>query len=162
MAVDKREQILLRLVDIAKTVSGIVTVVRNRGLLDNDKRPSINILDGDERAVLTGGNKVLQRPGFTPQIMLMTPEVWILLKDQRPSNKKDDNGDGSGENIGSILNAFRLDIVQKITTDATLLALLGSNGGIVLNGTTAALKTGTVLDGQMRLDFGLQYVFNPN
>jgi hypothetical protein len=153
---DTREQILSRLAAIAVDLSGFKSAVRNRGLRDNEKRPAVIILDGDEAPVLThGGRQNRAHAGrtmsMTPQVMAMKPELYVLMDEARPQN----------EDLGPALNAKRVQFVKAIAEDDQLLALLGSNGGILYNGCVTDLKSGMPLSGQMRLDFMFSYTFFP-
>jgi hypothetical protein len=156
---DTRELILVRLLDIAETLAGLTTKIRNRGLLTTDKRPAVVLLDGDETPVLTHGgrsnrakNGILM--GLTPQIMAMKPELYITLKE--PSNSND-----ALEGLGTALNAKRIELINAIAEDEELLTLLGSNGGLVYNGCATDLKSGGAFKGHMRLDFEFRYTFFP-
>lgn len=157
----KRELILQRLVAICETFkpTDIKNVFRNRDLVEQGQRPAIVILDGDESGVLIGGRRIVQtgQAAFTPQLMTMAPEIYIVLPDERPTNIKN----GTNTNVGTLLNDFHQRVIEKIANDAILLALLGSNGGIVLQRVATALKSGLPLDGQMKLDFEFTYLLNP-
>ena len=48
MSVDRREQILARLVEIMKTVPGIDNVYRNQGDISDSARPASRVFDGGE------------------------------------------------------------------------------------------------------------------
>lgn len=161
MATSNREPILARLVAIAETMqpTTIINVFRNRDLVKQEQRPAIVILDGDESASLIGGRRYITSgtPAFAPQLMVMSPEIYIVLPDERPQNTKL----GTTDNIGTLLNSIRDDLIGRITADATLKTLMGSNGGIVLQRVATALKSGSPLDGQMRLDLELTYLLNP-
>lgn len=146
---DKRELILQRLEQIMLTIPGIAASVRNRGLRSNESRPAIVLLDADEERVTTGGN-VRGRARMVPQIMRMRPEIYILMKEKRPTN----------EEVGQGLNVFRNEIVEKVSNDPTLISLVGSNGGIVYEGFTTDLKSGSWLSGEARLDFSFNYLLD--
>lgn len=154
MTVDPRENILNRLLVIAEAVTGITTTARNRGLLSNDKRPAIVLLDGDESPRLSMDTRRLRgRTGqMGPQIVQMKPELYIIPKEPRPT------GEEGGENIGTTINDIRVRYLKEIWADATLTALLGANGSMVYNGMSTDLKSGSALSGQMRLDFIINYV----
>ena len=47
---DRREAILVRLLDIARTIPGIVAAFRNTDEISDRQRPCILILDADEAA----------------------------------------------------------------------------------------------------------------
>lgn len=148
---DVREAILLRLLAVA-TGLGYASAVRNRALRDNDQRPAIIVLDGDETPALQYSTAKRGRGmQMTPVIMRMSPELYVLLKEDRPTNM----------NVGEDLNAKRIVLVAAIAEDAQLRTLVGSNGAIVYNGCTTDLKSGSALTGQMRLDFAFNYVFFP-
>lgn len=152
---DKREQIIIRLLELmAEEYIQAATVVRNRGLLKQDDRPAIAILDGDERARLTGdgqgrGNR--GRVGMGPQLMTMTPQIFVVPKSAKPQNV----------GIGTLVNEYRDLIVRVVAQDPVLLAILGSNGSVAYMGMETDLKSGANLDGQCRLDFAFTYVLDP-
>lgn len=145
---DKRELILLRIVAIYQTITGIETVARNRGLMSDDKRPALVLLDGDETSTVF---KTGSRGGFVPTINTMRPETYYLHKEARIKN----------EQVGEELNAARMLICKALAEDAQLVTLLGPNGGITYNGCVTDLKSGSSLTGEMRLDFAYRYVFDP-
>lgn len=155
MGIDKREAILTRLEELmAEGYIAAATVVRNRGLLQNDARPAVAILDGDEHARLTGddlgrGNR--GRVRMTPQLMIMQPEIYVVPKTKKPGN----------EGIGPEVNDFRMTIVRVVAQDPELIALVGSNGSIAYMGMVTDLKSGSNLDGQSRFDFRFTYVLDP-
>jgi hypothetical protein len=155
MPVSKREAILVRMFEIfGEEYITAQTVVRNRALLKTDDRPAIALMDGDERARLTGdgrGQGNTGRQQMTPQLMTMTPQVFVLPDEKLPAN----------EGIGELVNMMRDIIVRTLANDPTLLALLGSNGSIAYLGMETDLKSGGALQGQCRLDFALTYVLDP-
>lgn len=158
---DKREAILNRVLAIlldAKTGAGIKTAVRNRGLLNNEKRPAAVLLDADELpTIILPQSRTDSRYTVRGQIVQMKPEMYILLDEKRPTGA---NADGS-DPIGPELNAMRIAISNAICNDADLATLLGANGGIAYNGCVTDLKSGSSLTGQMRIDFGYRYFFDP-
>jgi hypothetical protein len=156
---DTRELILVRLLAICVAQGGFVTKIRNRGLLETDKRPAAVLFDGDEAPVLTHGgrsnrarNGILM--GITPQIMVMRPELFITLAE--PTNSKE-----ALEALGTALNAKRIQLIRAIGEDDELLLLLGANGGLLYNGCATDLKSGSTFKGQMRLDFEYRYTLFP-
>lgn len=151
---DNRELILARIQAVCLNASDFETSVRNRGLLSNEKRPACILLDGDEVQRLSldlprghRGRAML----MAPQIMNMTPELYILLKEGRPTN----------ENVGQELNAKRIALLAALSADTALADLIGPNGNMVLSGCTTDLKSGSALTGQMRMDFSILYVLKP-
>lgn len=153
MSNDMREDALNRVLEIMGTVPGIVTHVRNRGLRQNEHRPGMVLLDGDETPRTSLDTRRLQGRAMmmAPQIVQLRPEMYILMQEGRPNN------DGLGPDI----NAFRIAFLKKLWEDTTLATILGSNGSIVYNGCVTDLKSGSALTGQMRLDFIMNYVLKP-
>lgn len=160
MSIDTRENILKRLLAVSQAASGFKTAVRNRGLLDTEKRPAVVLLDGDETPVLTHGgrsNRAHSGRSFypaTPVVMQMRPEIYILLEEKARVVTATDT-------IGPAVNAKRADLVRAITEDEQLQALLGANGTMIYNGCATDLKSGGSLSGQLRLDFLFNYVYFP-
>lgn len=155
MSADKREDILVQLLADMQGIPGIVTAVRNRKLLATEERPAMVLLDGDELPPrLSMDTRRLRGRAQTMgmQVILLRPEVYIMLAENRPNNS---------EVVGSELNGFRIAFLSKVWTDATLAAILGANGNITYNGCETDLKSGSALSGQMRLDFFVTYTLNP-
>lgn len=142
---DRREDILARLVAIAAAVPGVVTAGRNRVALSETARPAIVVLDADEAAE---EDEPRGRPGHAPQLVTMTPELFVLA------------GAPAAE-IGPELNAFRRRIVRRVLTDPALLALAGPNGSVRYAGCATALAAGRSLEGEMSLAFAIRYVLRP-
>jgi hypothetical protein len=155
--VDRREQILLRLLAILNgmvqsTPPIVVTVVRNQDLRKDEDRPGLVLLDGDEFNSLSDNAKRGRRSGMAPQLMTMSPQVFILMNEQRPSR----------ETIGPDTNALRIKIVNAVSSDEQLAALYGANGSIYLNTVTTDMKSGGAVTGSMLLDFRITYPLIPN
>lgn len=155
---DTRNNILNALITIGRDVTGIESTFRNRGLLSNDKRPCIVLLDGDETPRLSVDTRRIKGRAamMAPQIVQMRPELYILPKEARPTGHVEPT-----ENIGDTINQYRIDLLRAIWADVTLANLIGSNGSIVYNGMATDLKSGSPLSGQMRLDFIINYVLRP-
>lgn len=155
--IDKREQILTRLLAIlvdmiSDTAPIVVTAVRNRDLRKDEERPGLVLLDGDEIQSLTFSGKSGRNTGMAPQIMTMSPQIFIVMNEQRPTR----------ETIGPATNALRIQIIQAMSTDDELRALYGSNGSIQLNATTTDMKSGGAVTGSMLLDFRINYPLIPD
>lgn len=150
--IDRREQILTCIEGILAGVSGVRSVARNRGLLDNDVRPGLVLLDGDEqeRSPRPAGSST-GRQGMVPTIMRMQPQVFIVMDVRKPQNA----------NLGQDMNVIRTAIIGAFASDAELQSLVGTNGDIVYNGCETDLKSGSTLDGTARLDFSLTYPLIP-
>ena len=142
---DLREEILARLVAIAAEVPGIAMAGRNRIGLSETARPAIVVLDADEAAE---EEERASRPGHAPQLVVMTPELFVLA------------GKPAAE-IGAELNAFRRRIVRRVLTDGPLLGLAGPNGFVRYAGCATALAAGRSMEGEMSLSFAIRYVLRP-
>ncbi|HET7412126.1 MAG TPA: hypothetical protein VFJ18_05630, partial [Pararhizobium sp.] len=130
---DLREEILARLVAIAAEVPGVVSAGRNRVALSESARPAIIVLDADE---VVEEEERASRPGHAPQLVVMTPELFVLAG--RPAAE-----------IGAKLNAFRGRIIRRVLTDAALVGLTGPNGFIRYAGCATALAAGRSMEGEM-------------
>jgi hypothetical protein len=145
---DKREVIFRRLVEIAKTVPGIVAVFRNKDEISDRQRPCIVILDADEAADDGDPSGMTRRPN-APRRVAMTPELYVMLG-------------AKPEKIGTELNIFRAAILKALLTDAALASLVGTNGDIRYEGCATALARGRVMEGEMGLSFTFTYVLRPD
>jgi hypothetical protein len=163
MPVNKREQILERLKDImSEEYIQAETVVRNRGLIEEDARPAIAIMDGDERAQVTGdslGRGRGGRVGMSFQLMTMAPQVFFIPKELLPRNQTIAT---PPVNIGTIVNEYADLIVRVVARDTVLQALVGNNGSIAYIAMVTDLKSGAALQGQCRLDFAFTYMIDPS
>lgn len=147
---DRRELILARMFTLLETVSGTGKTVRNRGQLEDVYRPGIVMLDGDEdpENQVTGRG----RPPNAPQIMAMTPEIYILLENAEP-------GDTTR---GADLNDWRVRIMTALLFDTQLQTLITSNGELRYMGCLTDYATGRAMEGAMRLNFTVTYPFKPS
>jgi hypothetical protein len=146
---ERREEILARLAVLLGLVEGIETVQRNKAALDNDRRPAIVLLDGDETTKTLGDRR--GRVAMSPAVVTMRPQVFILLKSSKPQN----------DTVGADINAFRKAVLAAIATDTEFAALIGSHGDIAYLGCETDLKSGGTLEGQMRMDFAITTALNP-
>lgn len=156
MSVDKREEILVRLLAILETLktdNTVETVVRNRGLLKNDERPALALLDGSESSTLLGGGR--GRVKMSVARVTMRPQIFGLLKAQQPQGKT------GTDNIGTQLNVMRGKLIKAIATDAELLALIGPNGDLNYDGMETDLSTERLMDGEFMLNLSISCVMNP-
>lgn len=146
---DRRELILTRLFECLQMITGVTTVVRNRGELPEDKRPAITMLDADEEA----GPAAIQQGhmAMAPNLVVMRPEIYAVLQQREPKN----------ENVGQDLNALRRSILQATINDATLKSLVGSNGLIIYEGCSTDLASGRSMQGQLQIKLAFRYVLNP-
>jgi hypothetical protein len=146
----KREDVLARVFEVLSGIAGFQSKFRNRGFADQDARPIVILMDGDEKV----NSQIADRPGrvkMSPVVMVMSPQVFIILKNRQPQN----------ENTGQDLNAYRKLIIEALANDTTLLSLIGLNGDIFYTGCETDLKSGAAVEGQMRLDFTISCVLKP-
>lgn len=149
--VDRRQNILNRLVDLLMVVAADngLTFVHNRGELPDDKRPALTLFDShevaDQRAFERG------RLGAAPNIMRMTPEIYVILKDRKPNNV----------DVGKDLNGFRLLILKTVLLDQTLQDLIGTNGEMRYDGCVTDLAKGQAMDGELGMTISFAYPFQP-
>lgn len=154
---DRRELILLRLLAILEgmiqsTPPLVVSVVRNQDLRKDEERPGLVLLDGDEFSSLSDNLKRGRRTGMAPQLITMSPQVFIVMNEQRPNRPT----------IGPDTNALRTKIINAVATDSQLATLYGANGSIYLNTVTTDMKSGGAVTGSMLLDFRITYPLIPN
>jgi hypothetical protein len=144
--VDKREEILKRLVEVAAAVPGIATAARNRDEISERSRPAVAVFDSDE----TADERAEQQGhgGRAPNVVEMTPEVLILLG-------------GAPETVGTALNALRAKLIKAVLTDAQLTALVGPNGRVRYVGCSTHLGHGRSMEGFMGVHFAFTYVLRP-
>ena len=74
---DRREQILQRLLEVAAGVPGVITAIRNQDEISERRRPAVAIFDADE--IVDEASERQDHPGRAPNLVVMTPEVLILL-----------------------------------------------------------------------------------
>jgi hypothetical protein len=143
-----REQILLRLVQIALTV-GAKTVVRDTITVNDDQLPCIAILEGDEEA---DPDDPSNRPTAAPRRVHMQPHIVIAAA--RKVSPPVDIGPGLNEIFAALLKA--------IMTDATLADLTLDDRGVRYLGMESDLAVGRNMQGQMAVKFQLTYGLVPS
>lgn len=144
---DKREAILARLTEVAATVPGVSTVVRNTDEISEHKRPAIAIFDADETADARADQQ--GHSGRAPNLIEMTPELMILLG-------------AAPERVGSALNELRAKLIKTVLTDSQMIALTGPNGRIRYAGCTTHLGHGRSMEAAMGVHFAFSYVLRPD
>jgi hypothetical protein len=141
---DKREQILQRIAAVAAGVSGVTAVFRNTESIGETRLPAIVILDGDE--VADDRDMGRGRPGISPNIMVMRPELRVIVA-------------SATRDPGTVLNELRAAFVKAILEDATLISICGSNGGMRYEGCGSGFAAGRTLQGEMAVNIAFTYVF---
>lgn len=149
MAVDKREQILLRIEAILTALAGDsgIRVYRDRSEFETAELPAYVLLDGIENK-LTGAND-----RRSPQIMLLNPQIfYVPVPTENALN----------EGVGPNLSAQRVTMIKAIMQDGQLQDLLGENGYAEYRGMETDMQTGAEVKGQFRMDFAFAYVLTFN
>lgn len=148
---DRREQILLRLLAVLETIPGMKAVARNRGGLPVEKRPGLILLDADEDAD-EPPQQGTGRLTLAPNVVTMIPEIYVVMDMREPPNEK----------IGEEMNALRVTIIKTIFSDQPLQTLLGANGGIRYLGCETDMASGRSMEGQMHIRTAYRYVLRPS
>lgn len=150
--IDKREQILARLVEVAAAVDGVAAAVRNctdaPSLPNVSNRPAIIIHDMDEQAVGgQSGEMDTRAPRRTAiKFMQMTPYIAIRVA-------------AGSIDLGTLLNLYRGRLVSAVLNDTALQSLIGQSGCIEYAGcATHPLETNG-REGTMEVDLTFTYVF---
>lgn len=147
MSEDKREAIIARLMDVAKTVFAADNVHRNTTQFPEKARPACIILDGDEESdnesVARGG------PPNSAAIMVMTPEIHVAVSDD-------------GDDVGTTLNTWRGKIIKAIVTDTALVALTLGARSIRVEGFASGFSAGRNMEAQGVLQISFRYVLRPD
>jgi len=146
MSEDKREAILARLVEVAKTLTEPDCVFRNQTEIPESKRPAIVILDADETADEAAYGR--GRPANAPNVILLQPEIFILLE-------------AAPDKIGTELNGFRNRVLKAVLHDASLLALC-KDGDIRYDGFATGLAVGRSMEGEGGIGLTFRYVLRPD
>lgn len=143
---DRREDILARLLVVAESVDLDFEGRRNEPGLP-DTRKYVVIFDGAEQAF---GDPPPRRSANEPppQIMRMTPEVQFRLAK-------------SSKDIGPALNKLRINLIAKVTTDATLLGFSLNGRSIHVAGAGAATERGRTIEGGIGVAFNIDYLLRP-
>lgn len=143
---DKREQILSRLMTVLSGIEGVVLAQRNSVDVPESKVPALVLLDGDE-SPLDDSSFGKGRGPRGPILMRMFPEVYALLIED-PAD------------VGPAMNTMRARIIDAICNDEQL-ASLAHNGDIRYEGMQTALALGRSMTGEAGLTFGIVYAVYP-
>src|SRR5690348_15678516 len=143
---DKREQILQRLLAVATGIAGVKTAVRNQDELSEHKRPAIALFDADE--TIDDGTDRQDHAGRGPALIYMTPEV-LILRGAAP------------QVVGTSLNSLRASLIKGVLTDVQLATLVGPNGRVRYAGCSTHLGHGRSMEGSMSVHFSFEYVLRP-
>lgn len=147
---DRRELILARLEVALAGVSGVKTVYRNRLDIPESKRPAVVILDADETVASTAPEGRGRAGGPPPMVMEMTPEIYLLAGPQR-----------SDENVGTLINTLRINLIRAVLSDDSLLSLC-KDGDINYLGFATGLAFGRSMEAEAGLQFAFRYFMHPD
>lgn len=142
---DRHELLCARLHTVLGTVPGFTNNYRNRGDIDETKKPAIAMFDADEmaeEAVFVRGRKLA-----LPNLVGLRPQVFMLLRNVEPQNI----------NIGPMLSTHRRNILVAIHSDAELATLVTENGQIRYEGMATDLASGRSMKGEAQLHFAFIY-----
>ena len=143
---DLREDILVRLLAILNTL-GAEKVERNVKIVDDvGQFPALLMFDGDEET--RESDFVPGSPANKLVRMEANPHIHILLGE-------------SPEDVGTQLNKWRARVIKGFTSDADLIKLLTTNGGIRYEGLVTSLHLGRTIVGEMGLAFIFVYPLRP-
>lgn len=145
---DIRENVLARLFTTLKTIDGIATFKRNRVRIDDDQRPALVLMDGEETAAHSEMQPKSPKVG---KHMLMRPIVLLFL------SKADD--------AGSTLNSFRVEVLDAICFDDDLRDLIkrgARDHAISYEGCEPGFQYSEATDADMALHFELTYFLDPS
>lgn len=141
---DRREEILVRLHEIAGTIEGITTAGRNIPIITAQNRPALIIMDGNEQRP---GDDV-KRDGRAAHKLVMEAVIVIAVSD-------------AAENVGPLLNGFRAAILKAVLYDSILSGLTGENGAVRYIGCETNFEKGSRVEADMSLTIELTYVLHP-
>jgi hypothetical protein len=158
MALASREDILNQIELVLSGISGVMTCARDRGLLEEDEKPAIIMLDGREDLAQTDvvRHKSVRMP---PAIFKLQPQIFVILPQRDTASNLTVNGQPAP--IGPELSAWRDMVLGALINDATLLTMIGTEGQITYRGMQTDMQTGATLAGQMQLFVDFHYVWMP-
>jgi hypothetical protein len=155
--IDAREQIILRLVELLGSVSGITAVYRDRGQTTEDSLPAAYVLDGEETIPQEARDGIFRSKSvkMRPTPMTLRPQIFILLKPRDTVlNLTLDNVSAP---IGPELSAYRFQVLSAIVNDPTLLGLLTTNGQMIYLGCDTDMQTMSAMNGSLQMHFEFTY-----
>lgn len=162
--IDRREAIMTHIQTVTLPgVAGIMGVFRNRNdLPPQDKTPGILLLDGIEKMRTEFEHRNLR--GQPPAVFTLRPQIILALT---PRTDPDNTllPDGTVLPVGKELSSFRMAILNAMTNDGDLIAMLGDNGSVFYEGFETDMQNGSTigaLGAIMQLTFAISYVLDPS
>lgn len=145
---DIREQILVRLHELAGQVKDIKTAWRGVDTVAETSKPAMVVNGADEVADESGYDR--GRPAHGPALVEMMPDIWIYRAEK-------------SAHLETLLNDSLARFRKAVLNDVELIErILGTNGKIQYIGCKTGFKRGRQMDGTMRVDIRLVYVLDPN
>ena len=144
---DIREQILVRLHELAGEVKDIKTAVRGVDTVSETSMPAMVVNGSDEVVDQSGYDR--GRPANSPTRVEMMPDIWIFRAEKSAT-------------LETLLNASLAHFRKAVLTDTELIGILGTNGKIEYVGCKPDVVRGRQMDGTMRVDIVFGYVLDPN
>jgi hypothetical protein len=147
---DKREAILVRLLEIAAGLDGIKYAARNDINIGDEQLPSAIVLDSEEEVDADQLRRNVA--ALAPMLVHMTPQTSLLVLEGA---------------VGTVLNGLRAQFVRAVLSDAVLASLAGTGGGrssgaVRYLGCALRLQEGRAIIGNLVLRFQISYLFDPN
>lgn len=142
---DPREQILVRLLAIAKGIDSDFDAKRNETRL-SETQNYVVLLDGEEIADPADPNG--RRSANAPRRVEMTPEVQFRAQ-------------AKAEDIGTKLNLCRAKLIDAVLSDTQLLALTLDGKSIRYEGARMVAERGRSMEGGIGVAFTFSYVLRP-
>lgn len=147
--IDRREQILSRLMTIFDEMPGIVKTGRNVEDVSGRNRPAIIMHDAGEETA-----DIANRPnGAKKNFMKLSPQIYIKLGDRK-------------EIVGSRISEFRNSLVKSIWGDVILRDLVGigrnKESDILYHGCGLDTSTGETREANLEIRFEFTYLLDLN
>lgn len=161
MMTDTREAILEQMEALLASISGIVSVWRDRGEIpDDSKLPAIILLDGRERSAMD--TRSIKTVRDAPKIVELHPQV-IMIPYPRDS-KTNLTVNEMPAPLGPEMSSWLYKIRSAVINDPTLITIIGGDRGtgqIIYEGSTTDMEQGGSMTGGMLIEFCIRYVLFP-
>lgn len=142
--IDVRNQILERLPEVCRAITGMAAVGINCLDVPGIRRPAVIINDGIEEVSLERPTSV--RRFSQVQIMDLTPDIRLLLRTE-----------GGSDEARELVSLFRARVISAILGDSELQSILGANGAIRYGGCTSPDPSPEAKE--TRLDFTFVFTY---
>jgi hypothetical protein len=153
---DTREEILVRLLEILASLPDLNGAYRNQVDFPNDALPVAYLLDGSEELAMDVPVPTRKSVLMPPAIFALRPEIYVVL--ERRDTSANTTVKGVYAPIGPAISAYRMLILDAVTGDQTLQALLTTSGQITFLGSQTDMQGGATVWGRLQMLFELRYV----